>query len=89
MNRGADLLSRGNPLYGEWKLNMEVVGQIWSIYGRATVDLFGSQDNTQCPLFFSLKDQSVPLGIDSLAHEWPSHSPVCVRMDSIDIPSPS
>ncbi len=71
MNKGADLLSRGNPLYGEWKLNREVVEQIWGIYGRATVDLFASHDNAQCPLFFSLKDQSAPLGIDALAHEWP------------------
>ncbi len=71
MNQGADLLSRGNPLYGEWKLNREVVEQIWSIYGRATVDLFASHDNARCPLFFSLKDQSAPLGIDALAHEWP------------------
>ncbi len=71
MNKGADLLSRGNPLYGEWKLNWEVVEQIWGIYGRVTVDLFASHDNAQCPLFFSLKDQSTPLGIDALAHEWP------------------
>ncbi len=71
MNKGADLLSRGNPLYREWKLNREVVEQIWGIYGRATVDLFTSHNNAQCPLFFSLKDQSAPLGIDALAHEWP------------------
>ncbi|XP_056116181.1 uncharacterized protein LOC130092365 [Rhinichthys klamathensis goyatoka] len=71
MNRGADLLSRGNSLYGEWKLNKEVVEQIWEIYGKATVDLFASHDNAQCPLFFYLKDQSAPLGIDALAHDWP------------------
>ncbi len=35
LNRGADLLSRGNPLYGEWKLYPQVVNQIWqrSLWG--------------------------------------------------------
>ncbi|XP_053296886.1 uncharacterized protein LOC128456655 [Pleuronectes platessa] len=70
-NVGADLLSRGNPLYAEWKLHPAVVAQIWSHFGRATVDLFASRGNTQCPLFFSLHDQSAPLGLDAFAHEWP------------------
>ncbi len=36
LNRGADLLSRGNPLYGEWKLYPQVVNQIWqrSLWGE-------------------------------------------------------
>lgn len=70
-NTGADLLSRGNPLYGEWRLNPCVVAQIWSRFGRAAVDLFASAENTHCQLFFSLHDQSAPLGVDALAHEWP------------------
>ncbi len=35
------------------------------------MDLFATHDNAQCPLFFSLKDQNAPLGINVLAHEWP------------------
>lgn len=70
-NLGADLLSRGNPRYKEWKLHREVVAQIWRRYGRARVDLFASAENTQCPLFFSLTDQSAPMGLDAMAHEWP------------------
>ncbi|KAL0162443.1 hypothetical protein M9458_041839, partial [Cirrhinus mrigala] len=35
LNVGADLLSRGNPLYGEWVLHPQVVNQIWEIYGKA------------------------------------------------------
>lgn len=82
MNQGADLLSRGNPLYGEWRLNREVIEQIWSmIYSSVTVDLFASHDNAQCPLFFSLRDHSAPLGLDALAV---SHS-VRVSTDSVDI----
>ncbi|XP_041840350.1 uncharacterized protein LOC121639256 [Melanotaenia boesemani] len=71
LNRGADLLSRGNPLYGEWRLHPQVVAQIWRRYGQADVDLFASQENTHCPLFFSLSDVSAPLGVDVLAHQWP------------------
>lgn len=33
LNRWADLLSRGNPLYGEWKLHPKMVEQIWQRYG--------------------------------------------------------
>ncbi|KAK7933481.1 hypothetical protein WMY93_004377 [Mugilogobius chulae] len=71
MNRGADLLSRGIPRYKDWMLHNEVVSQIWERFGRAEVDLFASQENAQCHLFFSLMDQSAPLGLDALAHEWP------------------
>lgn len=71
LNRGADLLSRGNPLFGEWRLHPQVVEQIWQRYGRAAVDLFASRENTQCPLFFSLSDADAPLGVDALAHPWP------------------
>lgn len=71
LNRGADLLSRGNPLYGEWVLHPQVVEQIWQKYGQAAVDLFASQENTKCPLYFSLVDAGAPLGVDALAHPWP------------------
>ncbi|XP_028275797.1 uncharacterized protein LOC114445053 [Parambassis ranga] len=71
LNCGADLLSRGIPLYADWRLHPEVVKQIWLRYGRATVDLYASAENAQCPLFFSRHDGVAPLGIDALAHEWP------------------
>ncbi|XP_034564504.1 uncharacterized protein LOC117830473 [Notolabrus celidotus] len=71
LNRGADLLSRGNPLYGEWTLHPQVVEQIWQRYGRAAVDLFASRENAQCPLYFSLSEVNAPLGMDALAHPWP------------------
>ena len=71
LNRGADLLSRGTPRYKDWKLHSEVVNQIWEIFGRAEIDLFASEENTQCTLFYSLTGQSAPMGIDALAHEWP------------------
>ncbi|XP_041915862.1 uncharacterized protein LOC121680525 [Alosa sapidissima] len=71
LNLGADLLSRGNPRYGDWKLHSDVVAQIWLRTGRAKVDLFASEENAQCPMFFFLRDQKAPLGIDALAHQWP------------------
>ncbi|XP_073725558.1 kinesin-like protein KIF6 isoform X3 [Misgurnus anguillicaudatus] len=72
LNMGADLLSRGNPLYGEWVLHPQVMDQIWGIYGRAAVDLFASRENAKCPLYFSLRDENAPLGVDALAHPWPN-----------------
>lgn len=71
LNRGADLLSRGSPRYRDWKLNSGVVSQIWNNYGEAEVDLFASREDAQCRLYYSLTDQSAPLGLDALAHEWP------------------
>ena len=71
LNLGADLLSRGNPRYKDWKLYSEVVAQIWKRYGRAKVDLFTSEESAQCPLFYSLTGQSAPMGLDALVHEWP------------------
>ncbi|XP_073692680.1 uncharacterized protein [Garra rufa] len=71
LNRGADLLSRGNPLYGDWRLHPQIVGLLWRRFGQATVDLFASHENAQCPMFFSLRDEDAPLGVDALAHPWP------------------
>ncbi|CAL9694240.1 unnamed protein product [Knipowitschia caucasica] len=40
--------------------------------GRAAVDLFASRENAKCPLFFSLGDANASLGVDALAHPWPT-----------------
>lgn len=71
LNLGADLLSRGGPLVREWRLNPQVVSQIWDRWGRAHADLFASRENAHCPLYFSMLDPSAPLGVDALAHSWP------------------
>ncbi|XP_038126440.1 uncharacterized protein LOC119773526 [Cyprinodon tularosa] len=71
LNTGADLLSRGAPVYGEWTLHPQVVEQIWARYGRAQIDLFASRENARCELFFSLSTLNAPLGVDALAHAWP------------------
>lgn len=52
-------------------INQQGVNQIWQRYGQAAVDLFTLQENTQCPLYFSLADENAPLGVDVLAHPWP------------------
>ncbi len=64
-------MSRGNPHLGQWKIHPEEVQEIWHKYGQAKVDLFASEENTHCPLFFSLKGMDAPLGMDALAHPWP------------------
>ncbi|XP_013874757.1 uncharacterized protein LOC106525168 [Austrofundulus limnaeus] len=72
LNLGPDLLSRGRPMVREWRLHPSVVDQIWTMFGRAAVDLFATGANTHCPLFFSITDQNAPLGVDALAHPWPN-----------------
>ncbi len=67
-----DLLSRGGVIHGEWRLHSLTVNMIWSVFGRAEMDLFASAENTHCPLFYSLTHS--PLGVDALAHSW---SKVC------------
>ena len=51
--RDADFTLRGSPLANEWGLHPEVVQQIWNRFRRVDVDLFSSQNNTHCPLWFS------------------------------------
>ncbi len=35
-------------------LNPQTVAQIWDLFGEVEVDLFASQESSQCPLWFSL-----------------------------------
>jgi len=49
----ADFLSRHKPPPGEWRLHPEVVESIWSLFGKAEVDLFASEELRHCPLWFS------------------------------------
>ena len=70
LNSGADLLSRGQPRYEDWSLNPKVATQIWIRYGRPQIDLFAFEEDTKCPLFFSIRG-TPPLGLDALAHKWP------------------
>ena len=71
MNSAADMLSRGGPLAGDWRLHPQVVQQLWDRFGMAQVDLFASRDDAHCPSYFSMSFPPGPLGLDALAHEWP------------------
>ncbi len=53
MNHGADMLSRNRVSSEEWTLHPLVVQKIWEVCGRARVDLFASEDNSHCPIFFT------------------------------------
>lgn len=70
-NVAADLLSKGGPDPGGWRLHPQVVAGLWGRYRQVTVDLFASRENTHCPLFLSLKRDNPPLGADAMAHPWP------------------
>ncbi len=65
MNQGADMLLRDNVSSEEWTLHPLTVQKIWEVFGRARVDLFASEDNSHCPIYFMRST-------DALAHEWPS-----------------
>ncbi len=69
LNLAADFLSRQKLRPGEWMLNHQTVSQIWDLFGKAEVDLFASQESSQCPLWFSLSFPTT-LGIDAFAHPW-------------------
>ena len=71
LNTGADLLSRGAPVYGELTLHLEIVEQIWARHGWVTVGRFTSRENAQCALFYSLNSMDALLSVDALAHIWP------------------
>ncbi len=73
LNLAADFLSRQKLRPGEWMLNRQTVSQIWDLFGKAEVDLFASQESSQCPLWFSLSFPTT-LGIDAFAHPWPNVS---------------
>ncbi|KAI2650153.1 ORF V: Enzymatic polyprotein [Labeo rohita] len=54
---------------GEWASAPEVVELIWSQFGQAQVDLFATQETSQCPLWFSLSHPA-PLGLDAMVQTW-------------------
>ncbi|XP_066575402.1 uncharacterized protein LOC136764922 isoform X1 [Amia ocellicauda] len=70
-NTAVDILSSGGPDSSEWRLNHQVVEQIWKRLGRARVDLFATQAMTHCPMWFSLETGGGPLGVDAFAHPLP------------------
>ncbi len=71
---GADILSRQGQRPGEWMLHPKVVKQIWRVFGQAQVDVFETQETSQCPLWFSLTPPA-PLGLDAMVQTWPRLRP--------------
>ncbi len=71
LNLEADFLSRQKLRPGEWMLNRQTVALIWDLFGEAEVDLFASQESSQCLLWFSLGSPAT-LGIDAFVHPWPN-----------------
>ena len=63
-NVAADLLSRGGPIPGEWRLHPEVVREVWKVFGEAEADLFASAETSHCSTWFSQET-------DALAQQWP------------------
>ncbi len=61
------MLSRNNVSSVEWTIHPLAVQKMWEVFGRARVYLFVSEDNSDCPIFFTKCT-------DALAHEWPSLS---------------
>ncbi|KAI2649342.1 hypothetical protein H4Q32_020596 [Labeo rohita] len=59
------MLSRSKVPSEDWMLHLQMVQRIWEIFGKAGVDLFASEDNSYCPVYYS-KDR------DALSHDWPN-----------------
>ncbi len=59
------MLSRNNVFSEEWTLHPLTFQTIWEVFGRARVDLFASEDNSHCSIFFTKSTEA-------LAHGWPS-----------------
>ncbi len=66
-----DFLLRQKLRPGEWMLNRQTVVQIWDLFGEVEVNLFATQESSQCPLWFSLSSPA-PLSIEAFAHPWPN-----------------
>ena len=56
-----ELMSSGGPVEMEWSLHPDIVAQIWHRFGQASVDLFASRENTQCPLWFGRRTNRLSL----------------------------
>ncbi len=68
---------------GGMMLNRQTVSQIWDLFGKAEVDLFASQESSQCPLWFSLSFPTT-LGIDCVRPTHGRMSVVCVSANKAD-----
>ncbi len=73
-NVAADLLSRGGPRPEEWGLHPALIQATWLRFGKAKVDIFATQENTHCPLWYSMVG---PRGGCSGKQMAPS-TPVCI-----------
>lgn len=45
------MMSRDNVTPGKWRLHPQMVQMIQSVFGRAEVDLFVSEDNYHCSIY--------------------------------------
>ena len=63
-NAVADHLSRHALSSTEWSLHPQIVDQIWTRFGRATVDLYATDSNSKCFRWFTPAQ-------DALAQQWP------------------
>jgi hypothetical protein len=78
LNKRADELSRAgvgeNILEQvwstEWKLNRQVLQQVWLTLGKPLIDLFATHENHVLPLYFSPVVDLHSLGTDVLFHDW-------------------
>lgn len=59
--------------HNEWKLSPTLVQMLWDRFRQVKVDLFASQEKTQCALWFSMNAQDSPLlGVDAFSQRlWP------------------
>lgn len=63
------MISRSGPVHRELRLYPQTIWLVWSQFEEEEIDLFASEENTHCLLFFSL--MKAPLDGDALLSPWP------------------
>src|SRR5207253_1604098 len=71
LNVLADALSQPDRLpLTEWTLDQGCCEQVFSLWGRPSIDLFATRENRRLPQFFSPLPDPSALGMDALSQDW-------------------
>ncbi len=66
------MLSQSKVPSEEWMLHPHMVQRIWENFGKAEFDLFASEDNSHCPIYYSkYRDALVPNWPNLLLYAFP------------------
>ncbi|MDJ0933744.1 MAG: hypothetical protein QNJ43_26440 [Breoghania sp.] len=71
LNRTADLLSRADQVVNtEWTLNRQVAAQLWTVWGKPTIDLMATELTHQLPTYISPYPDPQAFAVDAMSCAW-------------------